>query len=300
MKKKTPNEQNATASPTKTIKKGAYRLIALDLDGTLFNNSCIVTPPCREAIAEAIQEGIHVVVSTGRPLSGVSRDRLKGTGIRYAITTNGAGIYDMETKKALSVSTMSSEEVAPILRFLETKDIHMDVFVNGNAFSRKDLSIALKLELPEATRRYILDTRIRVDGLTDFITGNQIPVQKITLNFEPLGNGRYRDRDEVKAFLDKQPNINVVCGGYHNLEFTKAGISKGTGLRDLAKALSVPMEETMAVGDSENDLSILEAAAVGVAMANASDDVKAAADLITASNEEDGVAKLFRQWVLPR
>lgn len=280
------------------LKKGGYQLIALDLDGTLFNNQCLVTPACREALQEAAEQGIRVVVSTGRPMCGIPLDKLEDTGIRYAITTNGAGIYDLKTQTPLFVSEMTSRQAEPILRFLETCDIHMDAFINGSAFSRRDLSIAMKLELPEATRRYILDTRIRIDGLTDYIVNNDIPIQKITLNFEPLGNGIYKDRDRVKKFLEKQPDIDVVCGGYHNLEFTKAGISKGSGLKELARILSIPMEQTMAAGDSENDLSILHAAAVGIAMENASPDVKEAADWITASNEEEGITKLFREWVL--
>ena len=94
------------------------------------------------------------------------------------------------------------------------------------------------------------------------------------------------------------PDINVVCGGYNNLEFTAAGVDKGMGLKKLAELLSIPMESTMAIGDTENDLAIIEAAGIGVAMGNATDAVKARADYVTTTNTKDGVAAAIEHFIL--
>ena len=89
----------------------------------------------------------------------------------------------------------------------------------------------------------------------------------------------------------------MVSGGYSNLEFTRSGVDKGQGLIHLANHLGIPIEQTMAVGDSENDLEILKAAGTSVAMSNAIDEIKACADLVTLSNEEDGVAHAIYNFI---
>jgi hydroxymethylpyrimidine pyrophosphatase-like HAD family hydrolase len=112
----------------------------------------------------------------------------------------------------------------------------------------------------------------------------------MTLNFYPDEQGVYTDREKVRRFLLDYPSVDFVSGGYNNLEITRAGTNKGIGLHRLAEILGVDPAGTMAIGDSENDLAILKAAGIGVAMGNATDALKAQADYITASNEEDGVA----------
>lgn len=273
-----------------------YQLAAIDLDGTLFNNSGEVTSACRDAIRAATENGFHIVISTGRPLCGIPMDKLGDTGIRYAITANGAGLYDILTHECIHEETMSTEQMLSILSFLDTKAIHMDAFINGNAFSSvKTLPIARALDIPESLKRYIIHTRVRVSDLREFIRINEICVQKMTLNFTTLDDGTYRERDAVREYLESREDVQCVCGGYHNLEFTRRGVTKGAALLRLAGFLGVQAEQTIAIGDTENDLSIIEAAGLGVAMGNATDDVKAAAGYVTSSNEEDGVAKALRE-----
>lgn len=268
------------------------QLIALDLDGTLFNNQSQITPKNHEAIQKALDHGIHVVISTGRPFSGLPMNQIAKTGIRYAITTNGSGVYELPSGKCIYENAMEEEIILPILEFLDTKDIHMDAFINGRAFSsEKCRAAAEKLDMPPSLKNYIINTRVRVSDLTGYIRQNHLPVQKMTLNFYPAGDGIFKDRETVKEFLLANPKIQCVSGGYHNLEFTKAGVTKGTGLLELTRRLGIPVENTMAIGDTENDIDILTAAGIGVAMGNATEDVKAKAGHITASNEEDGVAK---------
>lgn len=103
----------------------------------------------------------------------------------------------------------------------------------------------------------------------------------MTLNFYPAADGTLIDRETVRKFLVSNPSITTVCGGYNNLEFTRADANKGVGLRKLAEILGVNPDATMAIGDTENDLAIIEAAGIGVAMGNATDAVKARADYVT-------------------
>lgn len=275
------------------------KLVALDLDGTLFDNSSRISERNLTAIRSITDKGIHVVISTGRPFEGIPFDQIKGTGINYAITANGSGIYEISTGKCLYENAMDEELVTPILNFLLTRDIHMDAFIGGKGYTPVQcVETAQKLTVPSSIKNYIITTRTRLDNILQFIHENQLKVQKMTLNFYPTADGTLIDRETVRKFLVSNPSITTVCGGYNNLEFTRADANKGVGLRKLAEILGVNPDATMAIGDTENDLAIIEAAGIGVAMGNATDAVKAKADYVTTSNTEDGVAAAIEHFIL--
>lgn len=275
------------------------KLVALDLDGTLFDNSSLISERNLTAIRSITDKGIHVVISTGRPFEGIPFDQIKGTGINYAITANGSGIYEISTGKCLYENAMDEELVTPILNFLLTRDIHMDAFIGGKGYTPVQcVETAQKLTVPSSIKNYIITTRTRLDNILQFIHENQLKVQKMTLNFYPAADGTLIDRETVRKFLVSNPSITTVCGGYNNLEFTRADANKGVGLRKLAEILGVNPDATMAIGDTENDLAIIEAAGIGVAMGNATDAVKAKADYVTTSNTEDGVAAAIEHFIL--
>lgn len=275
------------------------KLVALDLDGTLFENSSRISKRNLTAIRSITDKGIHVVISTGRPFEGIPFDQIKGTGINYAITANGSGIYEISTGKCLYENAMDEELVTPILNFLLTRDIHMDAFIGGKGYTPiQCVETAQKLTVPSSIKNYIITTRTRLDNILQFIHENQLKVQKMTLNFYPAADGTLIDRETVRKFLVSNPSITTVCGGYNNLEFTRADANKGVGLRKLAEILGVNPDATMAIGDTENDLAIIEAAGIGVAMGNATDAVKARADYVTTTNTKDGVAAAIEHFIL--
>lgn len=275
------------------------KLVALDLDGTLFDNSSRISKRNLTAIRSITDKGIHVVISTGRPFEGIPFDQIKGTGINYAITANGSGIYEISTGKCLYENAMDEELVTPILNFLLTRDIHMDAFIGGKGYTPVQcVETAQKLTVPSSIKNYIITTRTRLDNILQFIHENQLKVQKMTLNFYPAADGTLIDRETVRKFLVSNPSITTVCGGYNNLEFTRADANKGVGLRKLAEILGVNPDATMAIGDTENDLAIIEAAGIGVAMGNATDAVKARADYVTTTNTKDGVAAAIERFIL--
>jgi len=275
------------------------KLVALDLDGTLFDNSSRISKRNLTAIRSITDKGIHVVISTGRPFEGIPFDQIKGTGINYAITANGSGIYEISTGKCLYENAMDEELVTPILNFLLTRDIHMDAFIGGKGYTPiQCVETAQKLTVPSSIKNYIITTRTRLDNILQFIHENQLKVQKMTLDFYPAADGTLIDRETVRKFLVSNPSITTVCGGYNNLEFTRADANKGVGLRKLAEILGVNPDATMAIGDTENDLAIIEAAGIGVAMGNATDAVKARADYVTTTNTKDGVAAAIEHFIL--
>ncbi len=274
------------------------KLIALDLDGTLFNHNGKITPMTIAELNRAAAKGVHTVISTGRPFNGLPFEQIKDTAIEYALTTNGAAIYRIKNKECLYDNTMDLEMLQPILDYILSRNIHIDLYIDGEGFTpvrcRENIG---KLDVPESLRKYMIATRTPVEDLRAYVDDCGKKIQKINLNFYPQPDGTRLYRDETIKFLKSQSAIEVVCGGFDNFEISKAGVTKSTGLKALTALLGVTMEETMAVGDSENDYSMINAAGLGVAMGNASDDIKAIADYITTSNEEDGVGEAIKKFI---
>lgn len=279
--------------------KPKIKLIALDMDGTLFNNRLEITEENKKQIKAAIASGVHVIISTGRPYVALPVEELAELGIRYAITSNGAGIYRLPEKECVFSNCMPEELVISIIRYLQTKDIQYDAFIDGNRYREIDRQpiVDRLLQFPEATRAFVKSNAAFVDDLADFISERHLNVQKMTINFYPLPDGSFCDREDVWNYLTSNPQVTASCGGYKNIEFTLSGTTKAVGLKFLADFLEVPMEETMACGDSLNDMDIMQAAAIGVAMENADENVKAIADFVTKNNNESGVAYAIEKFV---
>ena len=274
------------------------KLIAMDLDGTLFNPEGKITAKTKEELKRVGAMGVHTVISTGRPFNGLPFDQITDTAIEYAITTNGASIYRIKNKECLYDNSMTFETYAPILEYILSREIHIDLYIDGVGFTpvrcRENIG---RIDVPESLRKYMIATRTPIEDLYGYVKDRGKKVQKINLNFYPQPDGSLLHREEVLRFLKSNPNVTVVGGGFNNFEIQNAGVTKIEGLRELAKLLNVPIEQTMAIGDSENDYSMINAAGIGVAMANASEDILAIADYITTSNTEDGVGEAIRHFI---
>lgn len=274
------------------------KIIALDLDGTLFSRSGEITPYTREQIRSAVNQGIPVIISTGRPYIGLPLKEAMELGIEYAITANGAGIYRIADKTCLYEEGLAPEIATDIFKHLYTKRLHLDAFIHGDAYTQNStIEVIHQCAIPESVKNYILTSRVRVDDLVSYISEHQLILQKATLNFEFESDGVFLHRDEIKSFLLSRPEIKVVSGGYHNLEFTKAGVTKAKGLRYLCDNLQIPIEASMVCGDSENDLDILSSAGLSVAMKNADENIKSICDYVTASCDEDGVGHAIANFL---
>ena len=275
------------------------KLIALDIDGTLINSNHEVTPVTRQAIASAQKAGTEIIVSTGRVYSALPHDILKELNIRYVITTNGSAVYRTQDQMCLFENCMELDMFLPILEKLQACDILIHLSIDGECYyTASKHSVIDKMDVSDKRKQYLHSAGKCVENLTVFARKNNRPVQKVTLCFYPLPDGTYKHHDELEAFLRNNPALSTVCGGDTSLEITKAGVGKGMGLRFLSEYLGIPMEHTIACGDSENDLDILQTAAIGVAMENASPILKKAADFITLSNDEDGIAHMLKKFVL--
>lgn len=274
------------------------RLVALDMDGTLLNHEGQISVTDQTAIKEITAQGIEVVISTGRPYTGLPTELLCSLGVHYAITANGAGVYTLPDKTCLHASCMQPELLYPLLEELQKKDIHIDAFVHGDRYGLQSNYAKIDtLAMPQSLRDYIRNSGTLFEDLAALIRENRLEVEKMTLNFYPLADGSFKDRESVISLLAQHPEVTFLSGGYHNLEFTKTGTTKGMGLRFLCEHLGISLSQTMACGDTQNDIDILQTAAIGVAMGNADREVQELADYVTLTNEECGVAAAIHRFI---
>ncbi len=274
------------------------RLIALDMDGTLFNSQGEISKEDRDAIKRATEAGVAVAVATGRSYVELPIELLYEIGVRYAITGNGSAVYKMPNMECVFSDCLDTELVCEILEEIKKLDIYYDVYIEGRVYRPESVTHNIrKMDMPTSVHELVEQTRIVVDDLVEYVKASGKQVEKATLNFALLEDGTLLDRDKSTEILDRYPQIQYLSGGFHNWEFTRAGVTKGSGLRFLAERIGVPMEQTMACGDSQNDFYMLEAAHLAVAMENATPEIKEIADFVTRSNEESGVGYAIEKFV---
>lgn len=275
------------------------QLIALDLDGTLFNHEKKITEGSKEAIRKAMAMGVETIISSGRPYIGLPLEEMKNIGIRYAITANGAAVYRVPERELLYENCMDYTIVAELMEQYREKEVYCDVFIDGDVYACEDKKYLIdELAVSDSMKNYIKTTRTFKKDFITFLNKTKYKVQKITIDFCENEDGSLKCYSEIEAIMKKYPYLAVVSGGNNNLEVTRLDCTKGRGLQEIAGYLKVPIAATMACGDSGNDADILQIAGIGVAMANSEPQVLEIADYVTKSNEEDGVAYAIEKYVL--
>ncbi len=270
------------------------RMIGVDLDGTLLNSEKQLTAYTREVLKKAIEQEVAVVVATGRPFSGVPDELKHFPGMRYALTANGARILDMQKQKVVYKNLLSGEIAEKVIDILKRHHAIHEFFVDGVGYMNEDglKNVYAYFEDPHMAE-YLQSTRITVKDVKEKLQAMKCEVDKLQGIFR-----NQKDKQEALEELNTLSGIVVTAAMDNNLEINKEGTNKGLGLLQLGKSLGISREEIMACGDGGNDVEMLKEVGFAIAMANAYDPVKTAADFVTVSNDEDGVAKAIERFVL--
>ena len=268
------------------------RLIAVDLDGTVLNDRKQLTPRTAAALAAAAAQGVEIVPATGRTAAGLPAELLALPGVHYAITSNGARMMDLAAGRPLCELYLAQDKALAAFDILARYDCMADLFQDVQGYTTAANRAAAYRFVPENLREYVLRNRAVVPDLRAFIAQQARGVEKLTVFFLDEAERR-RAWAEVAAL-----GVDVVSSLPLNMEINAAGVDKGAGLLALAAQLGLPAGALMACGDGGNDTAMIKAAGLGVAMANAFPEVKAAARFVTASNNEDGVALAVERFVL--
>lgn len=270
------------------------RLIALDLDGTLLDSDKNLPARNREALARCAEMGIHIVPATGRAADGVTDQVRSIPGVRYAITTNGGAVVDLSTGKTLERRAMDNEKALRLLRIVDGYHAMYDPYVDGRGISQPSFYDHMEdFGLTPVLQEMVRFTRDVVPNILEFVEKSRKEVEKINIYLADQ-----TVREMLRARLNQEPGVVVTASMINNLEINSIDATKGLALLWLADYLGIDQAATMAFGDGENDISMIRAAGVGVAMGNALEPVKDCADQITDTNDEAGVGTAVERLIL--
>ena len=274
------------------------KMIGLDLDGTLLNSRKELTKYTKNVLTRAIEAGVTVLVATGRPVTGIPEELRNFPGMRYAVTANGGRILDLQEDKILYEGLVPYEEAVHIVENFEEYDTLREIYFDGRGYAEADEMERIEKYIPDKPMAdYIRSTRQVIPDLWE-------KIREMDGHGMDKVHGIFADMEEMREAADRiskcTGHLAVSSSLGRNLEINAQGVNKGAGLLRLGEMLGILQEEIMVCGDGSNDLEMIRMAGVGVAMANAADEVKKAADYITESNEEDGVAKAIEKIVFDR
>lgn len=266
-----------------------YKIVALDMDGTLLNEQKEITEETKNVLSEARNKGVKIVLSSGRPLDGL-KNYLNELNLvddnEFVLSYNGCLVQETKTSKIIHEVGLKGSD----LKYMY--NLSKKIGVNIHAFSPN-----IGLMSPKISKYTEVEANI-----------NKININIIDFN-------KINDNDDiVKVMMVDEPEIldeaikklpqsiydkyTVVKSAPFFLEFINKNADKGKGLEALAKYLGVKREEIIAMGDAENDLAMIKYAGLGVAMGNAVEKVKEASDVVTLTNEQNGVAKIIKEYIL--
>lgn len=265
----------------------AIKLIGIDIDGTLLNSKKELTPGTLEALRLAAERGVEIVISTGRFLSEFPELVEALPMMRYTVTCTGAQVLDLRTGETLARHALTAAEFKRLYGMLKDLDAMIQVFSDhdGRIHNRASDLLTAERFCGPALAQVVRRTHVPEDDLDGFVENYTGMTNKIHVFF-PCREAK----ETALARLSGVPYA-LMESADNDLELMAPGVDKGLGLRELAAHLGLDRSQVMAIGDGGNDAAMLRYAGLGVAMGNASPEAKAAADRITAANDEDGAAQ---------
>ncbi|MCT4662197.1 MAG: Cof-type HAD-IIB family hydrolase [Tissierellales bacterium] len=264
------------------------KFIGIDMDGTLLNSSHDLSDENRNAIRNAQNSGVNVVITTGRPLSGVEKFLTPLRMVHdndYIILYNGALILRASDRKVISESTISLDEVFALEITAQKMGVKIHIVTDSACISPYENSYG-KFEADLNDMDFIIKDFSTLDSSTK--------VYKVMFS---------EDESVLKPIFDEMPsslneNYELTMSAPFYIDFLKKGVNKGFGIKSLTEHLSIPKADVICIGDAGNDISMIDYAGLGVAMGNASLDLRRRADFITLNNDEHGVAHVINRFAL--
>lgn len=260
-----------------------YRLIAIDIDDTLLTGDIKITERVSSAIKAAQEKNVIVVLSTGRTIKGAERFYHQLKLDTLFITSGGAEIYDAQRKRVFE-NELDPAIVKQVLQYAYDNDIHAQVYIDGELVYKERNKYSALYEIPYGYPG-ILEP--------DLMQMSEIVTPKVLYVLDESRAPAVK-KDVVSKFSSLV--INTSKSTY--IEFSSVGVSKGVALKHVADYYNVDLKDVIAIGDSQIDAAMLNAAGLGVAVENAPDELKQIADITCPSNEDDGVAYVIEKYIL--
>lgn len=296
------------------------RIVALDLDGTLLSHDQTITPRTRQALMDASARGVVILPATGRPLANLPPVVAQLPGVRYALTSNGAAVWDLgadplpavysryadAAQRQTAQPTCLFRRVFPVEKAREVFGVYhelpgaLSIFCDGRVMRDRHSQEFMNARFSQHAAAHPTSTEARqpddgrfhiVRDFSEWMSRHAHEVEKFCMFFATAQQAQ----DALPRFYALE-GVEVVQGSPDNIEVTAKGVDKGEGLLALADRLGIPREATLAIGDSENDRAMLQKAGVAAVMANGMPSVMPLADLVSSADcDHDGVAELLER-----
>lgn len=266
-----------------------YQMLVLDLDGTLTNSRKELTEPTRKALIEIQEDGKKVVLASGRPINGVlplakklELERFGG----YMLSFNGGRITQCATGEIVYNKVLPKDVIRPIFDFVKT-------YPGVDIISYDDERILSGIQSNEYTEKESFINKMEIVQVEDLPSHLDFPVNKLLIPGEPS------ILEEIIPVLQKKYHslLNIYRSEPYFLEVMPQNIDKAYSLQKLLSSLGMSADSMICCGDGYNDISMIEYAGLGVAMANAQPIVKESANFITKSNDEDGILHVINMFL---
>lgn len=275
--------------------KRKIRLVAFDLDGTTLQRGNMLSERNRYAMEKAAESGVYVVPCTGRIMSFLPECLKTLSCIRYAITSNGAAVWDMKENRCIATNLICPETALKVLEAAEKYRVYVELYVNGESVTQQGNPEKAEswFGFPPEKLFFTKKSYKLVENLTDYVVNGQVHIEKINFMYVPD-----EVRDAFYAELLSIGGLEITYSNVDNFELNTLGCDKGWGLRALCEVLSVDVEASLAIGDNGNDFGMLREAGFSVAVENAIDEVKEMCDATVSDYREDGFAEAVECFVL--
>lgn len=268
-----------------------YRLLALNIDGTLLRSNGSLQPSTKEAIEFVQDKEVYVTLVTNRHFQSAKK-LAKALKLDSLLITHGGAFITNNLDKPFYANRLSEEKTFNLIQVLENYKCNVRVvherFSIGN---RTKISSAILSKTLINTSDSIFYPVQFVDSLSDTLRDEPVAATRVEAYFS-----QEEDKEEAASTIRGAfKGLEVKSNQPHKLELVSKGVSKENGLRMLAKHLEIPLEQVVAIGDSTDDVEMIASVGLGVAMGNAPFEVKRAADWVTRSNNEQGVAYMVKE-----
>ena len=286
-----------------------YKLIAIDLDGTMLNSYGMVTENTKKIIQEKINQGMEIVISSGRTTSSIMPIAEEIGGMNYFIAGNGSLVYDIKNEKVIYDKFMPKEKILEIIRICEENSIFYTVYTENEIITKtlkynvlyyhkenqkKPEDKQTKIKIVDNILQYVENNeenkylKIMICDESQFIFNAVINKLRTIKNVEILDVG-HQSRKIIREGTEEIPIE------YYYTEISLEDVDKWSSLEFLMSILNISKEEIIAIGDNENDKKMIINAKIGVAMGQSSPKIKQVADIVTNSNDEEGVANILQK-----
>ena len=264
-----------------------YKLIAIDMDGTLLRNDKTISKENFDAIQNARKNNVKVVLATGRPVRGIER-YLKELNLvgedEYAVTFNGALVQTTDGEHIIAKTLLTLEDLHYLYNLSKELKVNIHAHTSEECITPK----SSKYSLLEAELNSIPLKEVDFDHL-----GNNTTIAKVMF----IDDEKILDRVIQSLPQEIYEKYTVMRSMPYFLEFLNKKSNKGTGVKLLSEKLGIKQEEIICAGDADNDKHMIEYAGLGVAMGNADDKIKELANFVTKSNEDNGIAYLIDKFI---